>query len=119
MSPMATISAVALLRGNAPAKQTAQLYVEALQPPVDLSVDGVFVRNLTRDLPFTTVDLDAGDHRVVADSADQHYEQLVQLKGGTSVIVRIPSSAAKNPWVRAASGSAFLASIHQVQTLRL
>jgi nucleoside phosphorylase len=90
---MAAISAVALIQGNAPAKKTAQLYVEAVQPPVELRIDGVFIRNLTGDLPFTSVVLGEGNHRVVATFNGLRYEQFVQLKGGTSTIVRIPPMA--------------------------
>jgi nucleoside phosphorylase len=90
---MAAISAVALIQGNAPAKRTAQLYVEAVQPPIELKIDGVFIRTLTEDLPFTSVDLGEGNHRVVATFNGLRYEQLVQLKGGTRIIVRIPPMA--------------------------
>src|SRR5579871_802930 len=90
---MAAISAVALIQANPPAKRSAQLYVEATQPPVELRIDGVLIRSLTADLPFTTVDLAEGNHRVVATSANLRYEQLVQVRGGTSTIVRIPPVA--------------------------
>jgi hypothetical protein len=90
---MAAVSALALIQGNVAGERTAQLYVEAAQPPVELKIDDVFIRSLTGDLPFTSVDLTEGNHRVVATFNGFRYEQLVQLKGGTNTIVRIPPMA--------------------------
>jgi hypothetical protein len=90
--PAAAVSAVALIHGNSP-PQMGQVYIEAVQPPVDLSIDGVFIGRLTTDLPFTTVDLDEGNHRVLAESAHSQYERLVQLKRGSSFMVQIPPLA--------------------------
>jgi nucleoside phosphorylase len=90
--PAVAVSAVALIHGNPP-PQMGQVYIEAIQPPVDLSIDGIFIGRLTTDIPFTTVDLDEGNHRVLAESAHTHYERLVQLKGGSSFMVQIPPLA--------------------------
>jgi len=88
--PMAAISAYAVLRGTGGTTEIARLYVEAIRPPVELKVNGKSVRSLTAELPFTSVDVHEGEHRVIATFAGQQYEEIVTVKRGATAIVRIP-----------------------------
>lgn len=71
--------------------QKPQIYVRSQQLPVEIYCDGVFKKTLNNSTPATTLDIDAGEHTVVAKWERFSYEEKISLTRDTSPhIIIIP-----------------------------